>query len=425
LIPRPLPPSVYQLSDTALLLSNISDVTITCHNETASVRHDVIQFVYNTHCGCSLTTQDFHIPFTSLECMRNLNASIEVSHILNLPYLSEFLHYDIVKELKADLFLNRTMEARLPKLPIASAKFKHNLKLVEETSLDLETAINQSKSDTQIYKSLSHYIYNRMIQNQSMQSDFDIFNIFSWLTLGGIILGTIGFLWAGLLHLRYRALYMLTLTRLPTTSALPTLPWEVVFTRPTASTNSREYNFYNIQQELIKILPVDLTLLFLVAVCVSGYLIHLVVQHCKNRSKNKTFFFIQVCDNEDSVSWLLTSLPYLPTHYKVEASTSIFLTLTQNYFSATVSFSEALRVICKPLATEVVVLRDLVIRPWKLFKARKILSNKHYIALLVYDEKSLIDLAIIREWREMQSSHLPVDAPTTSTSEQIQLYPVI
>jgi len=120
----------------------------------------------------------------------------------------------------------------------------------------------------------------------------------------------------------------------------------------------------------------------------------------------------------------LTSLPYLPTHYKVEASTSIFLTLTQNYFSATVSFSEALRVICKPLASEVVVLRDLVIRPWKLLKARKILSNKHYIALLVYDEKSLIDLAIIREWREMQSSHLPVDTPTTSTSEQIQLYPV-
>ena len=158
--------------------------------------------------------------------------------------------------------------------------------------------------------------------------------------------------------------------------------------------------------------------------CVSGYLIHLVVQHCKNRSRNKTFFFIQVCDNEDSVSWLLTSLPYLPIHYKVEASTSIFLTLTQNYFSATVSFSESLRVICKPLASEVVV-RDLVIRPWKSFKARKILSNKHYIALLVYDEKSLIDLAIIREWREMQSSRLPVDTPKMPTNEQNQLYPVI
>ena len=159
--------------------------------------------------------------------------------------------------------------------------------------------------------------------------------------------------------------------------------------------------------------------------CVSGYLTYLVVQHCKNRGKNKTFFFIQVCDGEDSVSWLLTSLPYLPAHYKVETSTSIFLTLTHNYFSATVSFSEALQVICKPLASEVVVLRELVIRPWKLLKARKILNNKHYIALLVYDEKTLIDMALLRGWREMQSSYLPVDAPKVPQSGQNQLYPVI
>jgi len=79
------------------------------------------------------------------------------------------------------------MEARLPKLPIASTEFENDLKLEQEMSLDLETAINQSKSDTQIYKSLSHYIYNRMIQNQAMESDFDIFNVFTWLTVAGII----------------------------------------------------------------------------------------------------------------------------------------------------------------------------------------------------------------------------------------------
>ena len=156
----------------------------------------------------------------------------------------------------------------------------------------------------------------------------------------------------------------------------------------------------------------------------SGYLAYLIVKRCRNRDKNKTFLFVQVCDSEDSVSWLLTSLPYLPAHYKVEASKSIILTLTQNYFSATMS-SEALKVICKPLASEVVVLRELVIYPWKILKARKILGKKHYIALLVYDEKTLIDVAILRGWSEMQSSHFPVDVPKMPVSEQNQLYPVI
>ena len=67
--------------------------------------------------------------------------------------MSEFLHYDVVKELRADLFLNRSMEAKLPKLPIASAEFERDLKLEEEMSLDLEAAINDSKSDKEIYKS--------------------------------------------------------------------------------------------------------------------------------------------------------------------------------------------------------------------------------------------------------------------------------
>ena len=71
------------------------------------------------------------------------------------------------------------MEARLPKLLTACAEFENNLKLEQEMSLNLETAINQSKSDTQIYKSLSHYIYNRVIEYQALESDFDVFNVFT------------------------------------------------------------------------------------------------------------------------------------------------------------------------------------------------------------------------------------------------------
>jgi len=328
--PRPIPSTIYQLSKTAFLFSNISDIDVTCHNKTVSIRHDTTQFVYNAHCGCSLSTRNFYIPFTSLSCMSDVNASVKVSHIINLPYLSEFLHYDVVKELRADLFLNRSMEAKLPKLPIASAEFERNLKLEQEMSLDLESAINDSKSDKQIYKSLSHYLYNRMIQNQAMETDFDVFSVFTWITVGGLTMGVLAFLWAIMLHLRYKALYVMLLARLPKSTALPTVPWEVIYTKPTTTVSSKTYDFYDIQQELINILPVDLTLLLLVAVLIAGFLAFRLFKCCRAK-RHFTYVYIQVSDAEKSVKWLLASLPYLPIHYKVEASRSSSITLTQGY----------------------------------------------------------------------------------------------
>jgi len=302
IFPRPIPSKIYQLSNTAFLFSNISDIDVTCHNKTVSIRHDATQFVYNAHCGCSLSTQDFYIPFTSLSCMTDINASMEVSHIINLPYLSEFLHYDVVKELRADLFLNRSMEAKLPKLPIASAEFERDLKLEQEMSLDLESAINDSKSDKQIYKSLSHYLYNRMIQNQAMETDFDVFNVFTWITVARLTMGVFAFLWAVVLHLRYKALYMMMLARIPKSSAMATLPWQVIYTKPTTTVSSKTYDFYDIQQDLINILPVDLTLLLLVAVLLAGFLAFRLIK-CHRSRKYFTYVYIQVSDAEKSVRW--------------------------------------------------------------------------------------------------------------------------
>jgi len=416
--PRPIPSKIYQLSNTAFLFSNISDIDVTCHNETVSIRHNTTQFVYNAHCGCSLSTGDFYIPFTSLSCMSDVNASVKVSHIINLPYLSEFLHYDVVKELRADLFLNRSKEAKLPKLPIASAEFERNLKLEQEMSLDLESAINDSKSDKQIYKSLSHYLYNRMIENQAMESDFDVFSVFTWITVAGLTMGALAFLWAIILHLRYKALYMMLLARIPKSTALP---WEVVYTKPTTTVSSKAYDFYDIQQELINILPVDLTLLLLIAVLLAGFLAFRLIKCCRSR-RYFTYVYIQVSDAEKSVKWLLASLPYLPIHYKVEASRSSSITLTQGYLSATVSLTGMLKVICKPWNSEVTISREGQMCGWPLFKLRKILSNNYCVTLLIFDNKTLIDVAMLRGWSQTEV------LPTAGTSDKLlinQLYPVL
>ena len=313
------------------------------------------------------------------------------------------------------------MEAKLPKLPIASAQFERDLKLEEKMSLDLEAAINDSKSDKQIYKSLSHYLYNRMIQNQAMETDFDVFNVFTWITVAGLTMGVFAFLWAVVLHLRYKALYMMMLARLPKFTAMATLPWEVIYTKPTTTMSPKTYDFYDIQQQLINILPVDLTLLLLIVVLLTGFLAFRLIKCCRSR-RHFTYVYIQVSDAEKSVRWLIASLPYLPIHYKVEASRSSSITLTQSYFSATVSLSGMLKVICKPLNSEVMISREGRMFGWPLYKLRKILCNNYCVTLLIFDNRTLVDVAMLRNWSE--TDVLPI-AGASNKPPINQLYPVL
>ena len=175
-------------------------------------------------------------------------------------------------------------------------------------------------------------------------------------------MGVLAFLWAIMLHLRYKALYVMMLARLPKSTALPAVPWEVIYTKPTTTVSSKTYDFYDIQQELINILPVDLTLLLLIAVLIAGFLAFRLIKCCRRR-RYFTYVYIQVSDTEKSVKWLIASLAYLPIHYKVEASGANSITLTQSYLSATVSLSGMLKVICKPLNSEV----KKNIRPSRMF----------------------------------------------------------
>jgi len=211
------------------------------------------------------------------------------------------------------------------------------------------------------------------------------------------------------------------LARIPKSSAMATLPWQVIYTKPTTTVSSKTYDFYDIQQDLINILPVDLTLLLLVAVLLAGFLAFRLIKCCRSR-KYFTYVYIQVADAEKSVRWLVASLPYLPVHYKVEASRTSSITLTQSYFSATVSLSGMLKVICKPLDSEVTISRGGRMFGWQLYKLRKILSNNHCVTLLVFDNRTLVDVAMLRNWSETDVS------PSVGVSNKPtinQLYPVI
>jgi len=124
--PIPLPSAVFRLSETTLFY-NVSEIQVTCENDTIVKRINTLQFVYTAHCSCSLTTENFYVPFYSMFCDDIFTDDVELRHVINLPYLSEFFHFYVIQTLESDALLNQSISAVLPKLPIASAEYEHEL----------------------------------------------------------------------------------------------------------------------------------------------------------------------------------------------------------------------------------------------------------------------------------------------------------
>ena len=404
----PLPATVYHLSETTLLFSNISEIQITCDNKTITKRIDTLQFVYTAHCGCSLVTGKFYVPFYSLFCADNVTENVEVRHVINLPYLTEFFQFDIIAKLESNTLLNASVSAMLPELPIASAAYEHELQLQQDASFDLEVAINQSKSDKTMYKSLSHYLFNKLVEGQIKGEDFDVFNLFSWFCAIGIGLGILAFGGVIILHIRYKSLYLLAISRIPAADAMATAPFQFVFTKSTTQEPVDINKFYEFQRQLVEILPVDLTLLIILIFLLVGSFGYGVYRRYKKR-RARTQIWLEISDGDRACMWPVMQLSFLPNHYRIEAEqkqTSVIL--QEGFLSAALVFSQPLEILNKVLDFEIVAPRKINVHWWQITTVRSILQSRHYIALLIFDGKEqLVSAVLLKGWRNQQSLTIP------------------
>ena len=98
--------------------------------------------------------------------------------MINLPYLDEYLRSAELREFSSDLFLNTSIHAVLPPLAVDSAEYSLNLAHEKTYSFDMQDIINNTKNDVMTYQSLSHYLYNVLLNAHNRNRDFDFF--MSW-----------------------------------------------------------------------------------------------------------------------------------------------------------------------------------------------------------------------------------------------------
>ena len=167
LVLGPMPRGVFKLTERSLLFCNITSVTVRCRNndtvETFTPEHT--QIVYDQHCACQISADEFFIPEASLHCeqMDNFNLNFTPRFLVNLPYLTEFVGHHILEVLQDDTLLNQTISALLPKLGIASKEYDAKLAVKEAARFDLQAVINATKKDSYMYTKLSHFLYNNLL----------------------------------------------------------------------------------------------------------------------------------------------------------------------------------------------------------------------------------------------------------------------
>jgi len=74
------------------------------------------------------------------------------------------------------------------------------------------------------------------VEGQIKGEDFDVFNLFSWFCTVGIGLSILAFGGVIVLHMRYKSLYLLAISRIPATNAMATVPFQFVFPKSTTGT---------------------------------------------------------------------------------------------------------------------------------------------------------------------------------------------
>ena len=72
---------------------------------------------------------------------------------MNLPYITEFFNDEFIQSLDGSSYLNESMPAILPSLQIASKTYEAKLAIERQSLYDMQTVLNQTKTDTLTYES--------------------------------------------------------------------------------------------------------------------------------------------------------------------------------------------------------------------------------------------------------------------------------
>jgi len=158
------------------------------------------------------------------------------------------------------------------------------------------------------------------------------------------------------------------------------------FSTTTSASSLDHYDkFIQYQKVLLEVLPVDVTLLFLLILLILVLVSYLVCKYVRSRRAN-TILELELGDGQRSLTWVLAKLTFPAQNYKIEVDVkALNLRPTEFLFSAVIDWNASQAVSCvNTLLNMPQNIGNRVIVPfWRLQTLRRILKHEFYSVIHV------------------------------------------
>jgi hypothetical protein len=193
-------PRVWVLSPSTLLLFSIPKYSLHCLNGT--VRESLpgcLSCKVNIPCSCQFDTEYASYVPRMIHCEPvaegDITSTITQSHLVNIPLLSQYFPDHIISRFSSGYGVDKPLDIQWPDLKVYESRYADSIASLSEQSLNLNQIVNQSKTDSVIFQSLSHKLAYDLEQSElniaaeSISMQGWQFWLFAFTTLATIILG--------------------------------------------------------------------------------------------------------------------------------------------------------------------------------------------------------------------------------------------
>ena len=395
---NPLLPTVHFLSNSRILLTNVSSLVLTCRSQD-TILTGCLNCMRDVPCNCTvkLFLQNSSLPSffwpSKLSQCPFLSDKSDVSHIINMASLQSFFSADVLRSLSGDSYLNSTLPVTLPTFDHFHHEFHRFISADDQRSHNLHKFAKLARQRSKIYKDVSEVLLDQRAEfSQTAGNDFlitrDVSRLSWWLSWSSILCS---YLALGLaLYLLYRV-RMLTsvLAFVKSTTAVrfsTEFPKSLSFDSdndvrvPILNANhSDSQSFFLVDKTTVFDLVVILLLLVLL---ITILLFWLYLQYVKT---NRLYLTIEIGNEYRSVRIRYLQLYSAVYMYHFKAAAEIESIKVTTFWPKLFIVWPALDIAHALQGCMVHLPEYVMLSPWSVYKLKHILESKSFYAVCLLE----------------------------------------